>query len=71
VVEVAVWCTVVRVVFVVLALVAASVSGVAVEMSGTATVGVVSVAGALSVAGAVDGAVCVVSGVACCASKGG
>jgi len=60
--------TVVR--LVVVALVLADVSGVAVEMSGTATVGVASVAGALSVAGAVEGAVCVVSGVACCASRG-
>ena len=64
------WCTVVRVVVVALVLVDWLVSGVAVEISGTATVGVVSVAGALSVAGAVDGAVCVVSGVACCASRG-
>jgi hypothetical protein len=55
---------------VVLVLVDGLLSGVAVEMSGTATVGVASVAGALSVAGAVDGAVCVVSGVACCASRG-
>jgi hypothetical protein len=57
-------------VVVVLVLVDGLLSGVAVEMSGTATVGVASVAGALSVAGAVDGAVCVVSGVACCASRG-
>ena len=59
---------------VVLVLVDGLVSGVAVEMSGNATVGVASVAGALSVAGAVEvaveGAVCVVSGVACCASRG-